>query len=357
MCQACVQCSILAFYLRIGLARISSHHLRRTIYAVMGFSIVFNITATCIAIGFAIVKSLALQPKKYFVPFWFTSSAINLLLDLIIWSIPLPSVSSIMHNLSTRKKILLGLAFSVGMVCWCSVILRISLREYVLGMGSDPTYSAPIVSVLMVAEVSLAISCVSVATLRPLLVKMTTTFNRLREKQTPTSESGTTAYEFEASQAPAQSKGYGPRPGGPRATTLNKDRVWEQTIVGQELVEWKEDASDAKSTQFVQQTYICSCSEGDVELGGIVAHTSSCPRSYDSSSRGIQLQVPVPAATGHGTTHRSPSTSSRETLRTANIGSPCQSAHSQPPCDAIPFSESTVNLTNADTNTTIDQAS
>ena len=316
MCQACVQCSILAFYLRLGLARIGGHHMRWLIYGIMSVSVLNNFIAATLGMAFSLVNSLVLQSERYLLKLWFVYGALSLSLDLIIWIIPLPTIISTMHTLSTKKKILLGMAFAVGTMCWCSAILRISLRKYVAGISSDPTYNAPIINLLYVSEVSLAICCVSVATLRPLIVKMTKKINKLRGKPTSTNKSRSSGYGFGGSQ---QS---GSRPGG----TGNKGRFGE-IIVEQELSQWTEDASNIERSQSMQKT----------------------------STRGGQLQVPVPAVINHNTTHCSSSASSGETLRVNTAGSH-QGAHSQPHCDAQSSTESTANLTSTGSNAIADYA-
>ena len=326
--------------------------MRRIIYTLMGIAVISNSIAIALSLLFSMVPSYVLQPHKYFIPFWFTYGTFNLLLDLAIWSIPLPGVFSVMHNLSIKERILLGMAFSLGMMCWCTVVLRISLRKYAGDLAHDPTYNAPIINLFTMAEVSIAISCVSLVTLGPLVAQVTKGFNSLRGK--PTASSGHDSGESQTlAQYQSESKeGSGSGLRSPR-TTLKRGQFGEHTIVGQELKEWKDDTSNVKCSQFVQRACSCPCRGDDVELGGIVAHAPSCPR-FPNSARGTQLQVPTPATIiDHGTIHRSSCSSSGETLRTADIGSPRQGTHSQPHCDTQYSSESTVNLTNADTNTTI----
>lgn len=349
LCQGCLQCSILAFYLRIGLAEIGGRRMRRTIYALMGFSILNNTIAVSLLMTFSMVESFVLQSQKYLTPLWFTYGTLNLLMDLIIWSIPLPTVILVMRNLSTRKRILLVLVFTSGIMCWCSSILRISLRKYIMNMGGDPTYNAPICYLLYVTEVSVAISCVSAATLRPLVIKATKGFNRLRGKPTSTNQSRSTGYQFGASPGLAQSKGDGSKTGGSRSTG-NTREFGEQTTPGEELAEWKDNSFNTTISQFVQEIRGCPHGDGDLELGSVVAHTSSSPRCPDLA-QDTELQVPAPTAVS--TIHRLSSSSSGETLRTTNIGSAIHGVHSQPPCDAIPSSESTVNLMSTNSNSTI----
>ena len=341
ICQSCVQCSILFFYLRLGIATTRGHRMRWIIYALMGASALNNAIGMSLGLTFSFVRTFIFQSAKYNLPLWLTYGTLNLLLDLIIWSLPLPTVLSVMKNVSTRKKILLVLVFVMGMMCWCSAILRISLRKHISELGRDPSYNAGIFYVLYIVEPALAISCVSLATLRPLVVKITKGFNRLRGKPTSTSRSRPTGYEFGGSPGLNQSNGHGSRqarPGGPKAVR-SKGGFGDPTIVGEELVEWKDDALDITRSQFVQQA--CGC-----PYKGEGGHTSSCPKRLDPA-RGTHIQIPPPTATDLSTSYRSSSASSGETLRTTN---PHHSAHSRPP--VLPSSESTVNLTNADTNAT-----
>lgn len=308
----------------------------------MGISIVTNLASPCLLSVFTMVDSLLANPK-YLTGLWFTYGVINLLMDLTIWSTPLPAIFSIMHNLSTRRKTLLVLTFAVGMLSWCSSILRLSFWRSALGFSQDPTYSSPIFVVLYVTEVSLAMTCVSVAALRPLAVKITEKFNRLRGKTTTTTstDKSKTARTGSTFSQLKESGTSGSKTMGSRE---------ELTTVDQELMEWKDGDLGIARSQFVGQTCNClSKSGGDIELG------DSCPRCL-SPVRGTQLQFPAPTAINHGTVHRSSSSSSGtgETLRRANIGSACQSAQSRSTCDAIPPSESTVNLTNPDTSSTTD---
>ena len=230
---------------------------------------------------------------------WFIYGAIHLLMDLTIWTIPLPSIFSIMHNLSTGKKILLAMVFTVGMMSWCSVILRISFRKYLAGLGSDPTYNGPIFMVLYVIEISLAISCVSVATFRPLVIMITKRFKKLWGIPTSTTEIETTVYRMGASPLRVQPKALGDRTG----TSGNKGGFAEHTTVDPELVEYV--ALDTKRSQFVQETGGCSCRAGDAELGDTIADASSSSSlTSPDPAQVTQLQLPAPAAiSDHSSPH------------------------------------------------------
>ena len=223
LCICCVQCSILCFYLRLGLAEIGGHAMRYIIYALMGFSIANNTILGCLQVVFATIMSFAIHPERYLVPAFFTYGSLNLLLDLTIWSTPLPSIFSIMHNLTTRKKVLLVLAFSVGMLSCFSSIMRIALRKYLFGREADPTYSSPIFYTLFVAEVSLAMTCVSLAALRPLVVEITKEFRRIRGKPPSTNKDiGSAIPEFGASPGPGHKGGI-----GVHTTITQKLEVWK----------------------------------------------------------------------------------------------------------------------------------
>ena len=230
--------------------------------------------------------SSVFQSKNSFTAFWFTYGSLNLLIDLTIWSIPLRSVFSIMHNLSTRKKILLTLAFTVGMMSWCSSILRITFWRYAVDLASDPPYNGPILTLLGVVESSLAISCVSLATLRPLVVKITKWFNRLRG-QPSNKTSGPTSFQSDETPNLPHLGASGSRKTG------NKGGFEEHktlTTVDQELMEWEENVLDIKEPQAVRSY---SSMDDDVELGSVVSQASSCPKSPNPATD-TQIQVPLP---------------------------------------------------------------
>ena len=283
--------------------------MRHVIYMLMGFSVVTHIVSFSLHVTFTMVKSYLMQPK-YYKGLWFTYGTLNLLLDFTIWSIPLPTIYTILHNLSTRKKILLVLEFALGMMSLCSSILRVSLWKYAATLGGDPTYNAPILYVLYISEVSLAINCVSVAALRPLVVKVTKGFNRLRGKPSTKNQSNSTGYGYRASPGPAQLKGFGSS--GSRSIG-NKDGF---TTLDEELVEWRDVAFDITTPDPVLDTQ-------------------------------PQVRTPTPTPTFGAFQH--PSGSSGEKLKTTNIDA-CQGAHSRPACDALSSPGGMVSL--ADANTT-----
>lgn len=292
-----------------------------------------------------------MQSKKYLTASFFTYGSLHLLMDLIIWFIPLPSIYSVMHNLSTRKKVFLTMVFGLGIMSWGSAILRISFRGYVEGMGADPTYNAPIFIVLYVTEISLAIICVSVVTFQPLGAKMSKGFNRLKGKPTSTNTSATSANQFGASPGGAQPEGYGFSTRGPK--TRGRGAEFEgQMTVGHELVEYKDDVLDIEPAHFALKTCGCKYGDGDVEFGGIRVHASLCPACPDPP-RGTQIQDPAPATTGCSATHDSPRHFSGETIRTTNLGSALFQS-SQPTCDTLLSPESPVSLTNTNTNSLTD---
>ena len=304
--------------------------MRYLIYILMGFSIGNNTIPSILSCVFSNQAVFLLQSEKYITPLWLAYGILTMLLDLVIWSIPLPSVFSIMHNLSTKRRIALVLTFTVGMMSWCSAILRIVFRKYVTDLAADPTYTSPIILVLFVSEISLAMSCVSLATLQPLVAQIMEWFNRLRGKPTSTTEGRTLDLKFGTGSSFVQSKESGPNAYGSNLGIKGRFGI-------QELAEWKDDDMNTERTQFSQQGCHCPCKGGDVELGITAAHASPCPRCPDPA----HLQVSTSAA-NNGVTHRSSSCFSKTTT-----GSAPQGPNSQLPCEA---SESTTGLTNADTN-------
>ena len=336
--------------------------MRPFIYALIGFSIVHNVVAGSLMVFFSVMV-FELNTLKCLELGWIICGILNLCLDLTIWSLPLRNVFSVASNHSTRKRVLLVLVFTVGALGWGSSLLRIPLAKQLLGLGGvDGTYYTPIFFLLYVAEISLAIGCVSVVTLRRLVVKIANGLNTLGK---------ITRHVFRASPAIAQPKGYrskttsgssgtGESRTGGYSATGNESGCGEDTTVNLELVEWKGDALNIKRPQFIQQACDDPCGGGDIELGSRVAQCTSpsCPRCQGYSPSpipGTHIQVPAPAATGTGlgTSHRLSSPSTGETLGTTSIDSASQGAYLQPSCsacDALPSSESTVNLMGTNTN-------
>ena len=343
----CIQCSILCFYLRLRLQQTGGERTRRLIYAVMCFSILNNIVATIIQIVFTYVETFLVQSRKYFGVQFLTCSSLNLATDILIWCIPLPSVYPLACNLSTRKRVLLVLVFAIGALSWCSSILRIAWRKYITNLGSDPTYNAPVLIVLYTTEISLAITCVSLVTLRPLLVKIAKGLNWLRTKKS--TFSGQSIPRFGAIPQP---NGFEFGSNGSK-TTDTTGGFGTYTAVGEELMVLKDHGLVIQNSQIVQHICGCPCEDGDLESGSVVAPASPCPRCLGPAPD-TQIQVPALAATGYPTTRNTTysntkSRSSRETLRTTNIGGTSQGTY-HPPSDAPPSSESMVNLTKINTN-------
>ena len=338
----CIQCSILFFYLRLRIQQTAGKRTRCLIYGVMCFSILNNLVATALQIVFTYVETLIVQSRKYFGVLFLTCSSLNLVIDILIWGIPLPSVYPIFYNLTSRKRAMLVLVFAIGVLSWCSSILRIAWRKYITNLGTDPTYNAPILIVLYTTEISLAITCVSLVTLRPLVVNITKAFNGLRtKKSTSSSQSKTTGYRFGATPQP---RGIEFGSNGSK-TTDTTGRFGTYTAVGEELMVLKDHGLVIQNSQLAQHIYGCPCEDGDVESRGVVAPASPCPRCL-GPVLDTKLQVPTLAATSYPTTK---SRSCRETLRMTNIGGTSQGAY-RPPFDAPTSSESMVNLTTIDTN-------
>ena len=328
--------------------------MRSIIHFVMGFTIFNNLCGITVHTIFSVrALSPGFQPRKYVLPYWFAYGSCNLILDLIIWALPIRSILSILHNLSTRKKFSLILTFTVGMLCWCASTLRISCWRFAVDANSDPAYNTPILTLLGVIEVCLAMSCVSLVTLRPLVAEVTKWFNRLKGIPTSTKDSSQPDYknskpldcEFEKSQGLPH---YGT--GGFR-TTGNKGGFGD-TAVGPELAEWEDNGLEIKEPRAVQQACSCSRMDGDAELRNIVPHASPCP-IHPNPAGGTQFQVSALVTMSQSTTGRLSNSSDGETHKTATtattIGA-CLSKHTWPPCDTRLSSESTISLTSAVTN-------
>ena len=304
--------------------------MRSIIHSVIGFSIFNNLAGITIHTQFTVMSlSPGFQSFKYMVPFWFAYGSCNLLIDLTIWALPIRSISSILHNLSSRKKCSLILTFAAGMLSWGSSILRLSCWRFAVDSNYDPAYNTPILTLFGVIEVCVAMSCVSLVTLRPLVVGMTKWFNRLRgiptstlnSKSLPTSTGNSKSLGCQSEQGPNLPQ-YGT--GGFR-TTGNKGRFGGKTV-GLKPTEWEDNGLEIKP-QAVQQ----ACS---------------------------QVQVPSPVAMSRSTTSRSSSSSDGETHKPANTATTiraCLDKHSWPPCDTRVSSESTTSFASL-TSTVTDEA-
>ena len=314
--------------------------MRSIIHSVMGFSIFNNLAGITVHTRFSVMAlSPGFQPWKYIFPFWFAYGSCNVLIDLIIWALPIRSIFSILHNLSARKKFSLILTFTVGMLCWCASILRISCWRFAVDANSDPAYNTPILTLLGVIEACLAMSCVSLVTFRPLVVEMTKWFNRLRGT---TDNNKSDDCQFEKSPNLPQ---YGT--GGFR-TTGNKGGFGDTTVC-QELTEWKDNGLVISEPRAVQQACSCSRMGGDVEPRHIVSHVPSCP-IHPNPAGGTQFQAPTLVAMSQSTTGRSSNSSDGETRKPANTATTiraCLGNHSWPSCDTRLSSESTISLTSA----------
>ncbi|KAK0374674.1 integral membrane protein [Colletotrichum limetticola] len=97
---------------------------------------------------------------------WIIGSSINLFTDIVIFLMPVPLLRTI--RLQMRQKIVLMATFGLGFfTCAISVIRLTTLKSS--STSTDATYNTVIAGIWSITELSCAIICVCVPTLRPLL--------------------------------------------------------------------------------------------------------------------------------------------------------------------------------------------
>ena len=99
---------------------------------------------------------------------WYTNSGLSLLIDFTIWFLPIPVVLRL-QKIGRRKKVMLFLTFSLGLMCPVTALGRLSVVRQASRLRGDLAWSMAYIHILTTAEVGLAISAVSLVTLRPLL--------------------------------------------------------------------------------------------------------------------------------------------------------------------------------------------
>ncbi|KAF6815024.1 pth11-like integral membrane protein [Colletotrichum plurivorum] len=130
-----------------------------------GITQVISLTLACIPL-----RSLwdFTVPGKCFdlLSWWYVGSSINLLTDLAILCMPVPLLRTV--RLPIRQKIVLMSTFGLGLfTCAISVVRLTTLKKS--STSTDPTYETVVAGIWSITEVSCAIVCVCVPTLRPLL--------------------------------------------------------------------------------------------------------------------------------------------------------------------------------------------
>ncbi|KAK2057459.1 hypothetical protein LY76DRAFT_657313, partial [Colletotrichum caudatum] len=97
---------------------------------------------------------------------WFVGSSISLVTDVVIVIMPLPLLRTI--KLPWRQKAVLMATFALGFFTCAISIVRITILQTSSTL-IDATYDTTIVGIWSITELSCAIVCVCVPTLRPLL--------------------------------------------------------------------------------------------------------------------------------------------------------------------------------------------
>ncbi|KAH7032600.1 uncharacterized protein B0I36DRAFT_319684 [Microdochium trichocladiopsis] len=101
--------------------------------------------------------------------FWYFNSIVNILTDIIIYIIPLPILRTLSSIGRVQKYILVGI-FCLGFFTCVISVVRIT-RLYAAIMSTDPPWHTIEVAIWSVVELSCAVVCVCIPTLRPLLPK------------------------------------------------------------------------------------------------------------------------------------------------------------------------------------------
>ena len=102
---------------------------------------------------------------------WYINSGLSLPVDLTIWFLPIPIVFGL-QKLDRRKIVGMILTFSLGLMCPITALGRLCVVKEAARLKGDLAWSMAYIHILTIAEVGLAISAVSMATLLPLLTKV-----------------------------------------------------------------------------------------------------------------------------------------------------------------------------------------
>ena len=125
---------------------------------------------------------------------WYINSGLSLPVDLTIWFLPIPIIFRL-QKLDRRKKVGLILTFSLALICPITAIGRLCVVKEAARMTGDQAWRMTYIHILTIAEVGLAISAASMATLLPLLTKVLD----WRRRTSKSLSTGTTAQPTRAS--------------------------------------------------------------------------------------------------------------------------------------------------------------
>ncbi|KAK2000705.1 integral membrane protein [Colletotrichum falcatum] len=135
--------------------------------AAFGIAQVVSVSFVCIPL-----RSLwdATVPGHCFkrLPWWYAGSSISLVTDVMIVVMPMPLLRTI--RLPPRQKVVLMGTFALGFFTCAISIVRISILRSSSTLV-DATYDTVIAGVWSITELTCAIICVCVPTLRPILIR------------------------------------------------------------------------------------------------------------------------------------------------------------------------------------------
>ncbi|KAH7245728.1 hypothetical protein BKA59DRAFT_476161 [Fusarium tricinctum] len=173
--QTTLKLSMLFFYLRIFPTR----GVRRLLWGTVAFTVLFGLV-------FVFVAIFQCKPINYFWTKWdgehagtcadvnaitVSSAAINIALDIWIMGIPLSQLKQM--NLDWRKKIGVGMMFSVGVFVTIMSILRLSaVVQAGAGHSINVTWDYVVISKWSTIEANVGIVCACMPSLRILLVRL-----------------------------------------------------------------------------------------------------------------------------------------------------------------------------------------
>lgn len=180
---AVTKVSIIMQYMRVFVGTMIQRICRITLVVVIiyGLWTFWSAVFTCFPVAKFWDKTIKTGYCINFTALWFTNASINIVTDLIVFSLPMPVIRSL--NLPKKQKIGLMLIFAVGVFACVTSILR--LRSlYIASISKDLTYDNVGAATWSAVELNVAIICACLPMMKPLLVRM---FPRLLSSSTPMS--------------------------------------------------------------------------------------------------------------------------------------------------------------------------
>ena len=156
--------SILELYLRLDTF---SKRSRIIAYALICFS-TFNACSGVIGNYILKQQSDAVRDRGLLM-LWYFNSGLGLPIDFIIWFLPIPMVFRL-QNLDRRQRVGLAMTFGLGLMCPATALGRLCVIREASKFKGDQAWAQAYIHILTNIEVGMAISAVSMVTLRPILI-------------------------------------------------------------------------------------------------------------------------------------------------------------------------------------------